>query len=294
MTRNINILYNIYIMPLRVRVGSRYISGAAYKRMTTQARRKYYRKGRRVASKFAKRVLAIVRRQEETKYVATDNDAAGVPNGSMWNPTPNMVNINSIKPAIPALTQGVGDYQRVGQRIAPTSLTVSLNIGLNPLDLSANSLIGVIWYGTAKNGGSWANANPLPTTAVLDNGDGTDVPWAGLRNQLNLPFDRTLVSLKRITFRLSKTAGIQNGDLGAAATPQGNYATSNGLSEKNFTLRFKTPKTLIYNLIGDTLPQNYAPFYYIGFCHADGSAATVDDRTLVNVNSRVHMRFKDA
>lgn len=281
-------------MPVRVRVGSRFISGAAYKRMRTQARRKYYRKGRRVASKFAKRVMAIVRRSEETKYVATDVNSAGAPNGPNWNPTPNMVNINSIKPAVPILLQGVGDYQRIGQRIAPVSLKVTLNIGLNPQDLSANSLIGCIWYGTAKNGGSWANANPLPTTAVLDNGDGTDVAWAGLRNQLNLPFDRTLVSLKRIVFRLSKTSGIQNSDNGGPATPAGNYSTANGLSEKSFVLRFKPPKQLVYNLIADTYPQNYAPFYYIGFCHADGSNYTAQDNELVNVSSRVHMRFKDA
>jgi len=280
---------------IRVRVGSRYVSAAAYKRKMTQARRRYVRRGNRVASKFAKRVLAIVKRNEETKYVAGDSDAGGAPNGVMWNPTPNMTGIASIKPAIPPLLQGVGDYQRIGQKIAPVSLKVTLNIGLNPTDLSANSLIGVIWYGTAKNGGSWANANPLPTVNVLDNGDGTDVAWAGLRNQLNLPFDRTLVSLKRIVFRLSKSGGIQNGDVGAAGDPQGNFSTSNGMSQKNFVLKFRPPRTLIYNLIGDTLPQNYAPFYYIGFCHADGSNfVPATDNKLVNVNSRVHLRFKDA
>lgn len=282
-------------MPIRVRVGSRFISGAAYKRMRTQARRKAYRKSASGSKKFAKKVMAIVRRQEETKYVATDLNSAGGPNGALWNPTPNMVNINSIRPAIPSLLQGVGDYQRIGQRIQPVSISTTLQIGLNPEDLSANTLYVCVWYGTAKNGGSWANANPLPTVNVLDNGDGTDVAWAGLRGQLNLPFDKTLVSLKRIVFRLSKTAGIQNSDNGGPMTPPGAYSTSNGLSSKSITLRFKPPKTLVYNLIGDTYPQNYAPFYYIGFCHADGSNfVPATDNTLVTVSSRTHMRFKDA
>lgn len=282
-------------MPIRVRVGNRMVSGAVYKRMRTQLRRRKARRGMGGAkSSFAKRVMAVVRRQEETKYVATDNDATGAPHGPVWYASPNLVNINSVSPAIPALVNGTGDFQRIGQKINPISLTTNLRIGLDQADLSANSLIGVIYYGTTTQAGSWANANPLPTISFLDNGDGTNVAWAGLRNQLNLPTDRTLVKVKRITFRLSKSSGIQNGDLGGAGTPQGNFATSNGLSEKNFVLKFRPPKTLVYNMVADSLPQNYAPFYYVGFCHADGSQLTVADRALVNISSRVHMRFKDA
>lgn len=262
----------------------------------TQARRAAARRRPRRGGKktFAKKVMSVIKRQEETKYVATDNDATGAPHGPVWYASPNMVNINSISPAIPALTNGVGDYQRIGQKIQPTSLYTNLRIGFDAADLSANSLIGVIYYGQTTQKGSWANANPLPTTAFLDNGDGTNTTWAGLRNQLNLPTDRTLVRVKRITFRLSKSDGLQNGDLGGAGAQNGNFSTSNGLSEKNFVLRFKPPKTLVYNMIADSLPQNYAPFYYVGFCHADGSALTPSDRALVNISSRVHMRYKDA
>lgn len=281
---------------IRVRVGNRMVSAQMYKRGRVQARRKYYRRGARVGRKsFAQKVMAVVKRTEETKYVAGDFDATGAPHGPVWYTTPNIVNINSVSPALPQLTQGVGDYQRVGQKIQPTSLSVNLRIGLNPMDLSANSLIGVIYYGVTTQAGSWANANPLPTASFLDNGDGTNVTWAGLRNQLNLPTDRTLVKVKRITFRLSKTGGIQNSDVGRPTDPAGNFSTSNGLSEKNFVLRFKTPRTLVYNMIGDNYPQNYAPFYYVGFCHADGSAPVgATDNNLVNISSRCHLRFKDA
>lgn len=268
---------------------------ALRRRAANQARRAAVRRPRvRKGMSFAKKVMSVVNRSEETKYVATDTDAIGAPHPPLWYVTPNMATINSIVPAVPVLGSGTGDFQRIGQKIAPTSLYVNLRIGLNAMDLSANSLIGVIYYGQSTQKGSWANANPLPTTRFLDNGDGTNSAWSGLRNQLNLPVDRTLVKVKRITFRLSKTAGIQNNDVGGAATIGGNLSTSNGLSEKNFVLRFKPPKTLVYNNIGDLLPQNYAPWYYIGFCHADGSATTVNDDTLVNISSRVHMRFKDA
>lgn len=267
---------------------------AAQKRTGNQARRRYVRKGNRVSNKFAKRVLAVVRRTEETKYVANDFDSQGVAHPTSWNPTPNMVSIGSIVPAIPQLGAGVGDFQRVGQKISPVSISCNLRIGFNPTDLSANSLIGVIYYGTSKGAKTWEGQIPLSSVAMLDNGDGTNVGWTGLRNQLNLPIDRTLVTLKRITFRLSKTAGIQNSDMGLPATVPGNYATSNGLSEKSFNLRFRAPRVLSYNQQTDLYPQNYAPFYFVGFCHADGSVYQGEDLRLVAVNSRVHMRFKDS
>lgn len=281
-------------MPLRFRSRTGVVTVRATPGEMRRARAARRAPKKKTGRSFAKKVMAVVKRQEETKYVATDNDAAGAPHGPVWYASPNMVNINSISPAIPALVNGVGDYQRVGQKIQPTSLYTNLRIGFNATDLSANSLIGVIYYGTTTQAGSWANANPLPTTSFLDNGDGTNTTWAGLRNQLNLPTDRTLVKVKRITFRLSKSEGLQNGDLGGAGAQNGNYSTSNGISEKNFVLRFKPPKTLVYNMIADSLPQNYAPFYYVGFCHADGSGITETDKQLVNISSRVHMRFKDA
>lgn len=269
------------------------VSATQWKKMVTARRRRAVR-GRGKMSSFAKKVMAVVNRTEETKYVATDFDSVGAAHGPVWYCSPNITGVASFSPAIPQLLNGTGDYQRVGQKISPKSLTVNLRVGFDAQDLSANSLIGVIYYGTSKSGKTWANANPLNTPAILDNGDGTNSTWAGLRNQLNLPIDRTLNNMKRITFRLSKTSGIQNSDVGPIAAPGGSFSTSNGLSEKNFVLRFKAPKTLVYNQIADQYPQNYAPFYYVGFCHADGSAITASDRTLVNISSRVHMRYKDA
>lgn len=284
-------------MPIRVRQGNRYVSGTAYKSMRTQARRRYVRKGNKVGRKFAKKVLAVVKRQEETKYVANDLNSSGNPNGAggvYWNPLPGITNINSVVPAIPAMGQGVTDYQRVGQRVAPVSLKVDLDIGLNPTDLSANSVMVVIWYGTSKESKSWVGGSPLSTVSFLDNGQGSNTSWGATRNQLNFPTDPTLNTLKRLVFPLSKSEGLQNQN-GSSLVTQGNYSTSNGRSHRHVTLYFKPPRTLIYNKETDVYPTNYAPFYYIGFCNADGSPTTmVQSDTLVNVSSRVHLRYKDS
>lgn len=250
---------------------------------------------RRVATgSFAKKVMAVLNRQEETKYVATNVDATGNPLPTAWFAPPALGTVGSFIPAIPVLGQGVGDYQRVGNKVSPISLMTTLKIGFDAQNMEACSLIGVIYYGTTKTGKTWNNANPLPTPTLLDNGDGTNSTWAGLRNQLNLPVDSQMFNVKRITFRLSKSGGAQNNDVIIAPGPTGNLATSNGMSEKSFVLRFKAPKTLSYNLTGDTYPTNYAPFYAVTFCHADASNWVGADQELVNVSSRVHMRYKDA
>lgn len=260
------------------------------RRQMTQARRNKMRAGAKKG--FAARVKSVVKRLEETKYVANDLASTGVAHDPVYYVLPTMTNTGSAIPAIPALEQGVADYQRIGNKISPTSLKVDLQIGLNPTDLSANSLIGVIYYGTSKESKTWVGGSPLSTINFLDRGDGTNSSWGGARSQLNMPPDNTLVSIKRITFSLSKSAGSQNGD---HTTLQGNLATSNGLSYRTFTLGFKPPKTLIYNKETDDYPTNYAPWYYIGFCHADGSQANnIQDDTRMNVSSRAHMRFKDA
>jgi len=179
-------------------------------------------------------------------------------------------------------------------------LAVSLKIGFNAQDLSSNELIGVIYYGTAKGLRTWDGGNTIPTVRFLDNGDGTNVAWTGTRNVLTSPIDSRILTAKRITFKLSKTQGLQNGDVNPAGQ-QGGFATSYGMSEKNFLLKYKVPAVLTYEDKTDLYPQNFAPFYAIGFCHADGSPPTAADQPtvdrlngLVNVNAKCHLYYKDA
>lgn len=221
-------------------------------------------------------------------------DSAGNPL-ALWYSQATLNAIGSFYPAIPQLTQGVGDFQRIGNVVQPTSVGVSLKIGLNPVSVDVKSLYVVIYYGVSKAYKTWANGSPVQTAAILDNGDGTNVAWAGVRGQLNIPTDKKMYTLRRKIIKLSKTEGVQNGDVNPAAV-KGNYATSNGNSCKNTFLKFKLPASLKYNQAGDRYPQNFAPFFGVGFCHADGSPLTIpgDDQQLVNIESRCHMYFKDA
>lgn len=281
-------------MPIRLVRGGQVVAVKSGRRAVQAMRRRYNKRMNR-KSAFAKKVLRIVRGTEETKYVANAVDANRAPLPALWYTQGTIPAVGNFYPALPALTQGTDDYQRVGNKISPKSLAVSLRIGMNATDLSANSLLVVVYYGTSRTEKTWQGQNPLPTPAILDNGDGTNSSFTATRSDLQKPMDKKLVNAKRIVFRLSKTEGIQNGDQGGAATRQGNYSTSNGMSEKNLLLKFKPPKSMVFGQATHTFPSNYAPWYAIGFCHADGTPATnAIDAELVNVNARCHLYFKDA
>lgn len=284
-------------MPIRF-VGANSRAGRAIARAGRRLARRGVQAMRRRAprkmSTFAKRVMAVVNRTEETKYVANAHDANGNPLTPLFNPTPNIDVVGKFYPALPRLGQGTDDYQRIGNKIAPKSLAVSLKVSMNAVDLSANAIMVAIYYGTSRTEKTWQAANPLPTAAILDDGDGTNSVFAGDRFDLTKPLDRKLVNARRIVFRLSKTAGLQNWDA-VPGQPQGNNSTSNGISEKNVLLKFRVPKSLVYQQATASYPSNYAPWYAIGFCHTDGSPIDLAaDAELVSVTPQVHMYFKDA
>lgn len=262
------------------------------RRLGVFRRRRNMRSGR---SKVAllRTVKRMISGRVETKYVANQYDAGLIPLANQWFSQGSCAPVGTWLPAIPALGEGTGDYQRIGDKIRPTSVSVSLKVFFNPQNIDANSLYGVIYYGTSKSVKSWNAASPVGNAAILDQGDGTNTTFDGGLYKLNLPVDKKGYNIKRIVFRLTKTPGIQNNDLSGNTVTGGNYATANGLECKNFLLKFKAPKTIMYQDNADVWPSNFAPFYAVGFCHADGSTLTVADNTLVKVSSHCHMYFKD-
>lgn len=259
-----------------------------------RARRAGYRRSTKGMTNLQRMVQQIVRRNEETKYVANQYDGGLAPLANQWYSQGSLAAVGAWYPAIPKLNQGTGDYQRVGNKIHPTSVAVSLKIHFNPENVDANSLFGVIYYGTARASKSWNVQSPVGNAAILDQGDGTNTTFDATLYKLNHPVDKKNFMFKRILFRLTKVPGIQNNDISGNTVVGGNYSTANGLQCKNFLLKFTPPKTIMYEDNTDGWPSNYAPVYAVGFLHADGSGLKVADNTLVQVSSQCHMHFKDA
>lgn len=257
-------------------------------------RRAMPRKYRMKGTPLVRFIRRAIQRDQETKYVANQYDAGLAALANQWYSAGSLAAQANWYPAIPALGQGSGDYQRIGNKIHAVSNTVSLKIHFNALNLDANSVYGVIYYGTSKTTKSWTVANPAGNCAILDQGDGTNTTFNGNLYKLTHPIDKHEYNLKRIVFRLTKTPGIQNNDLSGNTVVGGNYATANGLQCRNFLLKFRTPKTIMYDQNTAVWPSNYAPVYAVGFCHADGSALKIADDTLVEVSSHCHLYFKDA
>lgn len=261
--------------------------------------RLYKRRGIKMAlmrkrrNPIVKQVMKAITKTEETKYVANVySDSTTVQSQPYFAPI-NLGAVGNFLPALPAITQGPGDYQRIGNKIMPVSVATSLQVSFNPTDVSANEILCVVYYGTSKSGKSWVAGNPLNSARILETGDATEqVIFDGSKSTLQFPIDKKQVTMRKKVFKLAKTGGVQNSD--AATGAPGAYSTNNGPVEKSLLLKFRKPKQLNYAKGTDLWPTNYAPIYAVSFCHVDGSALTHNDETLIQVQARNHMYFKDA
>jgi len=281
-------------MPSRVRIVRR--SGG---------RKRYVRRGagaimgrRRPITRggLAKYIRRVVKGQSETKYVSNAYDTNSTQLLPNWYAPPNLANAASYHPALPALTQGAGDFQRIGAKIMPVKCYTDLTVGYTGYDLSCNEVIVTIYYGTTKAGKTWQAGSPIQSAGdLLDNGDGTTGPFTGLKGDLLYPINKHMNNARRITFKLGKTAGLLNDNgVATAGMLNGAYATSNGGSFKTVRLNFRPPHALQYNGAGYLWPDNYAPWFAISFCRVDDVPTTaLSDKTRISVSSLNHMYFKD-
>lgn len=251
---------------------------------------------RRSGSKLRALVHKVLKGASETKYVSNTYDTYNLPFTANWSAPVNLAAIGNYHPGMPALTQGVGDFQRVGAKVMPTKVYTDLTVGYTATDISCNEIIVAIYYGTTKAGKTWQAGTPIQSAGdLLDNGDGTTGAFSGNKADLLYPINRHMNNAKRITFKLGKTAGVLN-DNGQQNLLNGAYATSNGGSFKTVRLNFKPPKALQYDQTAHTWPSNYAPWYAISWCRVDDRATNPMnpvDLSRVNVSSLSHMYFKD-
>ncbi len=240
-------------------------------------------------STFAKKVLAIVARKGETKMVAENilTPATAVP---QFQATPA-----NLARMVPRLGQGAGDYQRIGDKISPTSARTLFTVypadtTLNLYDITVNLLILKV-----KGAATDTAVAAIPGQDLLRVGDGTNTDPTGytpeqmltLINHYPVNTERYTV-LKHFRHRFCKGPNSINGPVGAG----GNNAPPTAgpaLPAKTFVYSWKPP-ALSYDNGAANLPTNHYPCYVIWATANDASAYVGNVKFAV----RSELYFKDS
>lgn len=240
-----------------------------------------------------KAVEKVIKSNLESKF------AIGVPfnnatSSSLLNHTAftsAITSTNEVYALIPIVPQGTDDFQRTGQQIEPRSLTTRVHVTLNPANLSAESVYVDFYFVTSKVVKSFYLESQVPTSELLNSGDGSNVPYDGTSYTAGYPINKskfTLIKHKRVL--LQKGANNPNNTLTGGATP----ATDTFSYQKSFSVKIPLPKKLTYLNASETTPSNYYPFMMVGFHGSDttGDSAPVNPRVYVQAQS--HLYYKDA
>lgn len=219
------------------------------------ARRVAAVKRRRVRKAKANKKLAtvglvkkLIARNAETKLV-------GITHSAQHN---NRINTpGDAYPLLPPLSQGTGDNDRIGNRITPKGLLVTVNVYLND---AANTppqtilLPRILCLRDKINNDSAGLA--VDFSHLLDHGQGEHA-FNGNLYDYRSPINRdAFIVLKDIKTILCMGS-----------------AEMNNMYIRTFKFWIKCPKTLEYN-DGQTYPTNFAPFICMGFAEGNGAVPT--------------------
>lgn len=236
-------------------------------------------------------VKRIVRGTQETKLV-TYKAMDGVYHNSA-------IAADDFYRCIPAVSQGVQDWQRIGDKINPTSLVVNGYVCADrrdALDTRPFQVRIVFW-----------SSKSAKTIGTLTHDWQTQAAWAYLLRQNDESgagsgikaytgdHDDNFLPINRDKFivHAEKRINIYPQDLLSA--PVTTFATEGAQGTfKRFSVRIKCPKTLTYEQAsGGNLPMNFCPMMSVGYCYMDAGAPDVIN-TRVLVTATAHLKYKDS
>jgi len=238
-------------------------------------------------SAFAKKVLNVVNKKEETKYVASQLQQQ-VPMGQALVTPAGFFN------CLQAVTQGVGDYQRIGEKIMPVKAAIDFSFNWNNDNSNNQDVVVNLWIVLAKGANSRIALPTVPVGQMLQVGNGTNRdPDDGnqplMLTQINhMPLNKDqYTQLRHYRFRMRRGAGAQaNQGPATIVAPTGVPA-----GEDQRYIRYTwTPPQLKYNTAADAYPTSHYPVYGYYVTNADGSAYG----DTLHISTRTHLWFKDA
>jgi len=245
----------------------------------------------------------VVRGQAETRQVYET-----LVNSDQANPVPSTyINFNSQITgndwyrALPLVAKGDEQHQRQGDQITPTSLKLTWDFSFTPTnilllpDVSSRDITVVLLMAHSKSGkvyrsagASQTGAAPDASTGYLKGDQGANTYFDG--NQLRSTFSWNKAAWTPILtkkFRLHKPAGVAN----ATQATSYNYGQSQ-IVRRQFTHTIKKLPKLKYDSTQNGVPQNYAPYWAVGYYYNDGSKPDTSGGIL-QVSCRTYMSWKD-
>ena len=272
----------------------------AYKLRHGRRLRKYVPRRSKPSSGFAKKVMAIVKRQTEHKYVAEymlDSLATGYVNFN--GPINTAGDWYRCIPLLPQATSQANSYTRVGKEISPDSLMCHWNFSLRR-DANSRDIIVVLYVlqSTQYKRYSSMGINGVIVTPddYLDKGNGTDSAFLGRIQDYQSPVERDKYRLlHKKSFHLHKPSGDANGaGVVGQYDAHGSGEYSNGKNSVAHSWRCKLPKKLKYDETGGNvnIPTNASPIWAAGYYYTDGSAVDTGGG-LLSVDFWAGLKFRD-
>lgn len=240
----------------------------------------------------------IVKGEAETKYICQDTITPGglsaLTNYVAFSS--GIVNISEIYAALPQCTQGVDNHQRIGDSISPSSVFISMNIAVKngPSDAFSTDKTVHVFLMTANAVKDLANYSAIPIGGLLDKGDGTNVGFDGSSGNAMYPVNKkSFTVLRHWSKRMTSGFGHPIGSTGTTAGNADSVITP-AASFASFRLKVKTPKKLKYNSATATFPNNYAPFFVIGWTRNDSAGNSAPSFINTYVQAKTHMYYRDS
>lgn len=259
---------------------------------TTRRRRLNLRGG----GKLVRLIQKVINRGEETKYVAENIQAApaNVPDGQI-----TVAGVDCQR-MIPHLTQGVDDFQRIGNKIKPIRCKTQWNINIsNPFARLIDVTVHLVVF-RVKGASTDTAVASIPGGDFLTVGDGTNVDPRGPTaappitsvNMLNFvnnyKVNRERYSLlKWFKIQFKKGPNDANGAVGVANAPP---TVLGAKLHRRITYSWRPPG-LRYDNNAANLPTNHYPVYMIWATPNDGTDLPAG---CLGYTTRSEMFFKDS
>lgn len=247
-------------------------------------------------------VRAAVNYGKEIKYVAQQDDPTTLTLGIATSYASG-----NLHEMVPQVTQGVGEHQRIGDRITPVRAKVHFTFWMrnslsHNVDVPCNVEI-ILMCLKVKGASNQTALTNFPAGTLLRTGNGNNNdPTGSATNILQVnnvqpvnPDNFTL--LRKYRIRLIKNFGVQNWadtspPVSEATEASPNISSSHSIVKRTFSWK---PPTLKYDNGTSTLPTNHYPIWLAWATTSDGSALPADaNGNLCQVGVRYEMYFRDA